>query len=152
MRGCGSPSRDRASFPMGHLVVIPGPSRVGASSPWALVLPHMAQHMICKAPCGNTGNRYPHRSKLQWDHGPRHGHQQQLGPGNVGLSDQNGASSSLVLGLQHGPKRQPKPQAVTRSSMVMAFNTDPRCGRTPDSYIVPGHSFGPDVNMTPDGS
>lgn len=69
--------------------------------------------------------------------------------GNVGLSDQNGASSSLVLGLQHGPKRQPKP---TRSLMVMAFNTDPSCGRTPDSYIVPGHSFGSDVNMTADGS
>lgn len=88
--GCGSPIRDSASFPVGLLVIIPGPLRGGASSlmrgvlvssPWALLLQHMAQHVIFQVPCGNTGNRQPHRSKLQWDHGPRHGHQQQLGPG-----------------------------------------------------------------------
>lgn len=36
--------------------------------------------------------------------------------------------------------------------MVMDFNIDPSCGRTTDPDIVSSHSFGLDVNMTPDGS
>lgn len=60
----------------------------------ALILQDMVQFMVQTGFCGNSKNRHQHRTKLQQDHRPRYGHQQQLGLG-----------SHHEPGWQHSPLR-----------------------------------------------
>lgn len=47
----------------------------------ARLLQHTVQHIIYMGPCGSMGDRHQQRPQLHQDYGPRHSHQEQLGPG-----------------------------------------------------------------------
>lgn len=124
-----SSSRSWSSFPCWVIrVCYPRPGKVQGQLTWGVgeqvtldqwgvgpfqqgpVLAHTFQHMICLGHYSNMGNRDPHKFKLLQDHGPRHGHLQQLRDrclmalgGCTGLSDMNGPKSRMAPGLQSGP-------------------------------------------------
>lgn len=59
--------------------------------------------------------------------------------------------ASCVLGHQHGPKQQPRPETYSRPLVVMSatdFNTDPCCCMTGNPEVALRCSTGPDFTMT----
>lgn len=75
---------------------------------------------------------------------------------SAGLSDLDGPSNSLVLGLQPGLMWQFRPWKSALTSMLIEatnLNTDSGCGRDMDTESpAPYHSLGPDNTIATGGS